>query len=587
MISKISQITKRVLFALRTYPLVLLMSVVVASIIIYLIENDESIKEMAFIKLILCSSLGISILFSAKMLAQRFGKELIFIFVALLILVGFYYILPASTEDFNEVYAFIIIPTYILSHLFVSFAAFIREKSEVSFWQYNKNLFINFIVTLIFTGVLTLGVILALLAVQNLFNIDFREQFYAETAIVLGIVGNTLIFLLFNDNGLKYLETSTPYPVVLKFFTQFILIPLLLLYAVILYFYSGKILITWELPQGWVSYLILAYSMIGILALLLVHPLKNDSARSWVKIFSQVFYYSLIPLIVLLFTAIFTRILEYGYTEPRYYVLLLAVWLLTVQLYFIFYNKATIKFIPMSLFAFGIFALLFPGLNSFAIAKRSQKNQLEQILESNQLLHNGKILFDKKIPSEVAESISDKFEFLSIRDQKDYLMAYLPAKIAEEEKDSRKIYISSYFTNITRNPAKPSESRYLTLVNSNTFYKIDEYDYATLENNLLNGKARIGNDVFHLTKELYGTQPKYILRLASGENVDLLPIVEAKTNQYKVKNGTILVDNLFIETDLGNYHIKINFNEINYMRYDGSDTFYADQEIYLIKKKDK
>ena len=587
MISKISQITKRVLFALRTYPLVLLMSVVVASIIIYLIENDESIKEMAFIKLILCSSLGISILFSAKMLAQRFGKELIFIFVALLILVGFYYILPASTEDFNEVYAFIIIPTYILSHLFVSFAAFIREKSEVSFWQYNKNLFINFIVTLIFTGVLTLGVILALLAVQNLFNIDFREQFYAETAIVLGIVGNTLIFLLFNDNGLKYLETSTPYPVVLKFFTQFILIPLLLLYAVILYFYSGKILITWELPQGWVSYLILAYSMIGILALLLVHPLKNDSARSWVKIFSQVFYYSLIPLIVLLFTAIFTRILEYGYTEPRYYVLLLAVWFLTVQLYFIFYNKATIKFIPMSLFAFGIFALLFPGLNSFAIAKRSQKNQLEQILESNQLLQNGKILFDKKIPSEVAESISDKFEFLSIRDQKDYLMAYLPAKIAEEEKDSRKIYISSYFTNITRNPAKPSESRYLTLVNSNTFYKIDEYDYATLENNLLNGKARIGNDVFHLTKELYGTQPKYILRLASGENVDLLPIVEAKTNQYKVKNGTILVDNLFIETDLGNYHIKINFNEINYLRYDGSDTFYADQEIYLIKKKDK
>ena len=587
MISKISQITKRVLFALRTYPLVLLMSVVVASIIIYLIENDESIKEMAFIKLILCSSLGISVLFSAKMLAQRFGKELIFIFVALLILVGFYYILPASTEDFNEVYAFIIIPTYILSHLFVSFAAFIREKSEVSFWQYNKNLFINFIVTLIFTGVLTLGVILALLAVQNLFNIDFREQFYAETAIVLGIVGNTLIFLLFNDNGLKYLETSTPYPVVLKFFTQFILIPLLLLYAVILYFYSGKILITWELPQGWVSYLILAYSMIGILALLLVHPLKNDSARSWVKIFSQVFYYSLIPLIVLLFTAIFTRILEYGYTEPRYYVLLLAVWLLTVQLYFIFYNKATIKFIPMSLFAFGIFALLFPGLNSFAIAKRSQKNQLEQILESNQLLQNGKILFDKKIPSEVAESISDKFEFLSIRDQKDYLMAYLPAKIAEEEKDSRKIYISSYFTNITRNPAKPSESRYLTLVNSNTFYKIDEYDYATLENNLLNGKARIGNDVFHLTKELYGSQPKYILRLASGENVDLLPIVEAKTNQYKVKNGTILVDNLFIETDLGNYHIKINFNEINYLRYDGSDTFYADQEIYLIKKKDK
>ena len=39
-------------------------------------------------------------------------------------------------------------------------------------------------------------------------------------------------------------------------------IPLLLIYVTILYFCAGKILINWELPRGWVSYLILIYSVV-------------------------------------------------------------------------------------------------------------------------------------------------------------------------------------------------------------------------------------------------------------------------------------------------------------------------------------
>ena len=172
----------------------------------------------------------------------------------------------------------------------------------------------------------------------------------------LSIFGSCFIFLLFNENGLFYLEKNSDYPVILKFFTQYVLVPLLLIYSVILYFYSAKILINWELPRGWVSYLVLAYSVVGILAILLVHPLKEDSTKSWVKIFSKIFYYTLAPLIILLFVAIFTRILEYGYTEPRYFVLIIALWLTTVVFYFIFNKKQAIKFVPMSLFIFGLFS---------------------------------------------------------------------------------------------------------------------------------------------------------------------------------------------------------------------------------------
>ena len=584
MIEKIKNISNRVLLAARTYPLVLLSSLTTVILLISLIEFENRLDEFIVAKLAICSSLGIAILFSVKMLSQRIKREFLWSAIGILILVGYYFILPSNKDDFDEVYVYVLLPTVVLVHLFVSFAAFILSNSETKFWQYNKNLFINFILSLLFTGVLTLGVVLALLAVQNLFAIDLDEKLYGETALFLGIFGNTLIFLLFNGNGIDDLENDTQYPVVLKFFTQFILIPLLLLYVVILYFYAAKILISWELPQGWVSYLILAYALLGILALLLVHPLRNDSGRSWVRIFSTAFYYSLIPLIILLFTAIFTRILEYGYTEPRYYVLLLAVWLLTIQLYFIFYKKTTIKFIPMSLFAFGIFALVFPFLNSFSVAIRSQKNQLENILVSNNLLKEGTINFDKEISDTTMRSIVDKYEFLSIRNQQDYLNGFLPDTLVNKERYGKRIYIGSYFNNISA--VETENNRYLNITNSTKLQTVADYDFVAFENQLLNESLTLGTDKLEITKRLYGSDNEYSISLQTGEKVDLLPLINQLVKKYEHSEGQVIVDDLSIETMLGNYTVKIVFDQINRYNNNDANPYYFDNALVLIKIKD-
>ncbi len=584
MIEKIKNISNRVVLAARTYPLVLLSSLTTAILLISLIEYENRLDEYIVAKLAICSSLGIAILFSVKMLSQRIKREFLWSAIGILILVGYYFILPSNKDDFDEVYAYVLVPTVVLVHLFVSFAAFMVSNSEAKFWQYNKNLFINFILSGLFTGVLTLGVVLALLAIQNLFNIDINEELYGETSLFLGIFGNTLIFLLFNGTGINDLEKDTQYPVVLKFFTQFILIPLLLLYVVILYFYTAKILISWQLPQGWVSYLILAYALLGILALLLVHPLKNDSARSWVRIFSTVFYYSLIPLVILLFIAIFTRILEYGYTEPRYYVLLLAIWLLTIQLYFIFYKKATIKFIPMSLFVFGIFALLFPFLNSFSVAIRSQKNQLEHILTSNNVLVDGTINFDKKLSDTTMRSIVDKYEFLSIRNQQDYLNSFLPDSLVNKERYGKRIYIGSYFKKITA--VESDNNRYLNITNSTKLQKVGDYDFVAFENQLLNESLTLGTDEIQIIKKLYGSDNEYSISLQTGEKVDLLPLINQLVKKYQHNEGQVIVNDLSIETMLGNYKIKIVFEHINRNNHNDLNPYYFDNALVLIKIND-
>ena len=157
---KLISIAKKLQDVILRYPLVLLMSASMTAIVLYLVDNNYE-KQFSFIlgKFIILSSLGISIMFALKMLAQRIGKEWLLQSIGLLFLFGYYFVLPKREDDWNEPYFFLLFSTYILAHLLGAFVPFLSEKSsEKSFWEYNKNLFVNFVLTGIFSGVLTAGV---------------------------------------------------------------------------------------------------------------------------------------------------------------------------------------------------------------------------------------------------------------------------------------------------------------------------------------------------------------------------------------------------------------------------------------------
>ena len=579
--NKISLILSKVTALVLNYPLVLLMSLATVIVIVYGIEtNPNNVEEYLLLRLGITFALGISSQFALKMLAQRIKNGLVWQLTGILFLIGFFFVFPSEEKNFSEVYGFIIVPTFILSHLLVAFISFTKnENEETNFWQYNKNLFINLFLTAVFTGVLTSGVQLAILAVQELFNFDFKGEIYLETFATLSILGSTSIFLLFNESGLEYLEKEGSYPVVLKFFTQFILIPLLIIYVVILYFYCLKITINWELPRGWVSYLVLAYSIVGIFALLLVHPLHKEKAKSWIILFSKIFYYTLIPLIVLLFVAIFTRVLQYGYTEARYFVLLISVWLTTVVFYFIFFKRATIKFIPISLFAFGVFALIFPYFNAFSVSKRSQENELKQILTNNKLMVNGLIDFKAPIADSLKNEVESKFEYLSQRSDKDYLKTYLDAKTkALVEKD--KYWYNGLFKNVTY--TNKGLDNYVRIYTKKNTYEIKEYQYILNSENRGNIETTIGKDLIKITNTYNFQNPTFEIKI-NEEVKDIMPQIKAFCNKYKSASKDVLVDDLYFTVDFKNYQIKILFNSINW--YTKGNNYNFEETIYLVKSK--
>jgi hypothetical protein len=101
--------------------------------------------------------------------------------------------------------------------------------------------------------------------------------------------------------------------------------------------------------------------------------------------FSRWFYIFIIPSIVMLLMAIYKRIEQYGLTEKRYILLVLAAWLAVIAVYFIFSRKKNIKAIPITLCAIA-FMTSFGPWGAYSVSRKSQTNRLSEILIRNEVL---------------------------------------------------------------------------------------------------------------------------------------------------------------------------------------------------------
>ena len=123
----------------------------------------------------------------------------------------------------------------LLSHLAVAFLPFIGNFKINAFWQYNKSLFIRAFTTVLYTGVLYAGLSGAILAISELFDVDFGAKIYAYLFFVMALPVTVIIFCAGVPDHIEELESSTDLPNGLRIFVQFILIPLVVLYLLILY----------------------------------------------------------------------------------------------------------------------------------------------------------------------------------------------------------------------------------------------------------------------------------------------------------------------------------------------------------------
>jgi hypothetical protein len=178
--------------------------------------------------------------------------------------------------------------------------------------------------------------------------------------------------------------------------------PLLTAYTAILYIYFVKIIVVSEWPVGLVSHLVLWYAVIVTLVLFLISPIKDEN--NWATWFSAWMPRIILPVLVMMFISMGIRINAYGVTENRYYVVVLALWVSAMMLYFSFIKKRINIVIPITLALIALISVFGP-LSSYSVSIRSQNNRLQAILIKNDMLQEGKI---KTAPADISRD--DKYE---------------------------------------------------------------------------------------------------------------------------------------------------------------------------------
>jgi hypothetical protein len=398
----LQKVSQEARITLARFPLPLLSALVGTVALMIIMDHEGPPQPTVLWGLFFGGLLGIPLLTGATVLVEK-SKTSASVgwsvkIAALLLVIAYACIVPAELTEAPAKHIVRLLLLAFAAHMFVAVSPFMASEEINGFWHYNKTLFLRILVAVLFAHIVFGGLAFALAALNNLFGLDIPGKRYAQLWVLVTGMFTTGFFLAGIPKNLDELDALSDYPKGLKVLAQGILLPIVLVYMVILYAYLGKILISWDWPEGWVSKLILGFSGTGIFSLLLLYPISQSSESVWVRMLRRWFFIILIPVVVMLFFAVWRRVSEYGVTEGRYLAFGLGLWLVLVIVYYLVLPRKSIKFIPASLCVLTL-VVSFGPWGVFAVSEQSQASRLESLLNKNSLLVNGKVKKSQKMPS--------------------------------------------------------------------------------------------------------------------------------------------------------------------------------------------
>ena len=248
--------------------------------------------------------------------------------------------------------------------LSVFLLCFYRKGDDIPFWNFSLNTLGAMIGGFVVGGLLTLGLILFVQSLDWLFGVTYEYIFADIPSVCMVLLAPLLFMSQIPDRDSKRNYEVMAFSGFIKGVAQYLFIPLLILYLVTLYLYAAKILIAWQLPTGWVSYLVSA-SMLGMVFLLFItYPVQYEQGKSFFKTVTRWLPLAMLPLLALMTVAIGRRLSDYGITVSRLYVLVFNIWCYIVCIGLLLTRNRRIWWIPASFAA--ILFLISVGPQSIA-----------------------------------------------------------------------------------------------------------------------------------------------------------------------------------------------------------------------------
>ncbi len=223
-----------------------------------------------------------------------------------------------------------------------------REEQQNRFWIVNHQALATAAIAASAFCIIALGLLLIERSLSILFGLQVADLFYRWLLPFTGLFLTPVYWLatLPRLDGVQVTEAERPEFVgkAVGFLGQFVLVPMLLVYALILLAYTGQIAVTQSLPQGMIGWMVLGFVIVGAATWLVLHPPFMRS-KPLVRLFRRVwFWLTLVPL-GLFFFAVWVRVDAYGLTPERVLLLAGGVWALGLAATFLV-GRGDIRLIP-------------------------------------------------------------------------------------------------------------------------------------------------------------------------------------------------------------------------------------------------
>lgn len=386
-------------------------------------------EDEIYIKLFITFAMGASIYIVLQMIYERFSLKptvrMGFMTLAVISAAG-YYLLIQKTDWKVEVSIRTIVIFFLL---LIAFLWIPVIKSRNNFNESFMAAFKAFFLTLLFTGVLFLGVCLVL-GTTNMLIARIAEEAYMHAANIIFVFIAPIYFLSLIPEypGKRELETTelpkevptnkeenlfkliTPAKF-LETLISYIIIPITAVFTIILLLYIVMNITGSFWTDNLMEPLLVSYSITVIIVYLLASTIKNAFAKYFRMIFPKVL------VLVVLFQTLSSvlRIGDVGITYGRYYAILFGVFATIAGILFCVLPTHKNGSIAPVLIILALLSIV-PPVDAFQVSKVNQIGRLEKALTRNNMLSDNSIKANPDVLEKDREVIISSVQYLNRMD---------------------------------------------------------------------------------------------------------------------------------------------------------------------------
>lgn len=293
---------------------------------------------------------------------------------------------------------------------------FFREKDDIASWNFTLRLLLAGCTSWITGGIMCGGISLLTMAVEQLFNIDLSSKWWSTWFILFMW---TLPALLFIGRIPAKEEKHDRTPRMSTFMHKsihYLFLPLLGCYLAVLYGYLAKIIIEWQLPDGWVSNLVSALTFGNIAIAIGLYPLLKQGTSKTDNRIVRILQPVILPLLALMTVGIARRLSDYGVTVNRLYLLTLNIWFYVVCVGMFLSRVRRVWWIAASFAAFFLITSVLP-VNITSFTRNWIHERVETVIKNS---YKGKLPMSEDtyfnwittLPAEEALQLNSRLQYL-------------------------------------------------------------------------------------------------------------------------------------------------------------------------------